>query len=147
MMRSAIFFLMTTLLVSCQIRDKNKQQIETVIMQEKSKSTTVELEYTAFDFQQILDGEVAEHRFYFKNTGAFPLIISNVTASCGCTVVEKPEKPVMPGESSYIKAKFDSKGRVGKMYKTITVVSNTDPEFPKLVIKGNVLPAEETKEN
>jgi hypothetical protein len=69
-----------------------------------------------------------------------PLIISNVSASCGCTVPEKPEAPIKTGEIGVIKVKFDSNGRAGSAYKTVTVLSNAQPGFPELALKGEVTP-------
>ena len=65
--------------------------------------------------------------YRFRNSGNKNLIIEDVRASCGCTVPEKPEKPLAPGEEGVIKAKFDSKGRVGPQSKTVTVVANAIP--------------------
>lgn len=73
----------------------------------------------------IREGQKLEVTFRFKNTGDKPLVIQSATPSCGCTVPEKPEKPVMPGEESMIKAVFDSQGRQGTNHKTINVVANT----------------------
>jgi hypothetical protein len=71
------------------------------------------------------EGEKIEVLFPFKNIGDKPLVINNVVASCGCTVPEKPEEPIMPGKQGIIKAVFDSKGRAGTNHKTITVKANT----------------------
>ena len=90
--------------------------------------TTLEwLDSTKQDFGVISEGQVLEVSFKFKNTGEKPLIITNATASCGCTVAEKPEKPILPGEEGYIKGKFDSNGRAGTNNKHIYVTANTKP--------------------
>jgi hypothetical protein len=62
----------------------------------------------------------------FKNAGNKPLIIENVSASCGCTVPEKPEKPLAPGETGFIKAKFNGSG-MGVIVKQVHVTTNTTP--------------------
>jgi len=77
---------------------------------------------------KVKEGEIVEVTFRFKNTGNKPLVVDNVSASCGCTVPEKPEEPVMPGKEGLIKAKFDSHGRIGPNTKTLTVVANTNSE-------------------
>jgi len=77
---------------------------------------------------KVKEGEIVEVTFRFKNTGTKPLVVDNVSASCGCTVPEKPEEPVMPGKEGLIKAKFDSHGRIGPNTKTLTVVANTNSE-------------------
>jgi hypothetical protein len=62
----------------------------------------------------------------FKNVGIKPLIIENVSASCGCTIPEKPEKPLAPGEVGFIKAKFNGSG-MGVIVKQVHVTTNTTP--------------------
>ena len=101
--------------------------------------TTVQIIDSVFDFGKVTDGEIVEFSYRFKNTGSLPLVISNATASCGCTVPEKPEAPIKPGETGYIKVKFNSAGRVGVAHKTVTVTSNAAPAFPELLLKGEVL--------
>lgn len=67
----------------------------------------------------------------FKNTGTEPLIISGAKGSCGCTVPNWPKEPIMPGESSQIEIRYDTK-RVGAINKTVTVTSN-DPSGNKTI--------------
>ncbi|MBM3431922.1 MAG: DUF1573 domain-containing protein [Bacteroidetes bacterium] len=62
----------------------------------------------------------------FKNVGNKPLIIDNATASCGCTVPEKPEKPIAPGEQGIIKATFNGSGE-GSIRKEVHVIGNLKP--------------------
>jgi hypothetical protein len=71
-------------------------------------------------------GKEIEIKWRFKNTGERPLIIEGVTASCGCTIPEKPEKPLLPGEEGVIKAKFNGSGS-GYIVKQVHVVANTNP--------------------
>jgi hypothetical protein len=60
------------------------------------------------------------------NTGNRPLIISDVSASCGCTMPKKPEAPIAPGQTDIIEVKFHSKqGQIGEVSKTVTVTANT----------------------
>ena len=71
------------------------------------------------------EGEVPEITWRFKNTGDKPLVVINAAGTCGCTVAEKPEQPVAPGETGVIKAKFSSEGRVGPNNKQVVVTTNT----------------------
>ncbi len=91
------------------------------------------------NFGDVKAGEVVMKTFEFTNTGKSPLVISEAQASCGCTVPEWPRAPLNPGETGKIIAKFDSNGKSGKQDKTITVVSNTNPNKTILRIKGNVI--------
>ena len=125
----------------CEVRKKDKQAGPDQLKQEQVKNpTTVELIDSVYNFGKVTEGENVEYNYRFKNTGANPLIISNVSASCGCTVPEKPEAPIMPGETGFIKVKFNSEGRVGQAHKSVTVISNANPEFVPLQLTGEVLP-------
>ena len=75
---------------------------------------------------KVQEGQVVEISWRFKNTGNKPLIITSTSASCGCTVAEKPEEPIAPGNEGIIKAKFDSNGREGMQRKEVFVTANTN---------------------
>lgn len=80
----------------------------------------------------------ASCEFKFTNTGSEPLIISNAKGSCGCTVPQWPKEPIMPGASSTIKVKYDSK-RLGPINKSVTITSNAVNTPTKVIrIKGNI---------
>jgi hypothetical protein len=93
---------------------------------------------SVYDFGTINEGEKVNFNFRFKNTGKHPLIVASAQASCGCTVPEKPEEPIQPGETGVLKVVFNSLGKVGPAHKTINVVSNAYPSFPTLLLKGVV---------
>ena len=77
---------------------------------------------------KVTEGQVIEVTYRFKNTGEKPLIVSNVRAGCGCTVADKPEEPIAPGQESRITAKFNSKGQsVGEHQKDVYMTANTAP--------------------
>ena len=101
-----------------------------------------ELEY---DFGKIMEGDKTTHAFKFKNTGKSQLIISDVGTSCGCTVAEKPDEPIAPGDESEILAEFNSTGKADrtkaetKVEKVISVYSNTTPNLTKLKMKGIII--------
>ena len=83
------------------------------------------LESDVVDYGTIDQGGEPLRLAKFKNTGTEPLIISGAKGSCGCTVPNWPKEPIMPGESSVIEIRYDTK-RVGAINKTVTVTSN-DP--------------------
>lgn len=101
--------------------------------------TTVQVIDSAYNFGKVTEGEVVEFSYRFKNTGSKPLVISNVSATCGCTVPEKPEKPIQPGDIGFIKVKFNSQGRPGMAHKSVNVLSNAEPAFPELLLQGEVI--------
>ena len=140
-MKKYVLFLMTVIsFVCCDVRRKDKVADGTASMAEMAAqdTTAVQIIDSLYNFGTVAEGEKVAYNFRFKNSGSKPLIVTNTTASCGCTVPVKPEKPVMPGETAFIKVIFNSKGKAGHNEKTITVTSNANPAFPPLLLKGEV---------
>lgn len=91
------------------------------------------------DFGEIAQGEKVKHAFKFTNEGENTLIISDVSAKCGCTVTEWPKIPIRPGESNEIEVVFSSDGKAGRQVNVITVITNSMPNTTVLKISGEVL--------
>jgi hypothetical protein len=96
-----------------------------------------QFEEETIDYGKIEKGSERERVFIFTNIGDQPLIIKNIQSSCGCTVPEKPEKPVMPGEKGEIKVSYDT-NRLGGFSKRITINSNAKTANKVIQIKGVV---------
>lgn len=92
------------------------------------------------DFGTIKEGDIVEHTYKIKNTGAAPLIIQSAQPSCGCTVPDFSKDPIAPGAEGFVKAKFDTNGKTNAQNKTITVTANTWPKQTTLRFKAMVLP-------
>jgi Protein of unknown function (DUF1573) len=90
----------------------------------QSDSAKIEFDNPNHDFGEINEGEVVNTTFKFKNVGSMPLEILNVDVTCGCTVAEKPEKPIGAGQTGEIKVQFNSAGKSGVNKKYVTVTSN-----------------------
>ena len=94
-----------------------------------------------FNFGSIKEAKgLASHVFTIRNTGDVPLVITRVTASCGCTRPEWTKEPIAVGASGILKVTYNPKGRPGPFYKTITIYSNAEKPRYNLAIKGNVIP-------
>ena len=136
------FFLMSSfciLFAGCDVRKKDKKAVMPAAKEIKDP-TTVQMIDSIYDFGKVTEGEIVEYSYRFKNAGDKPLVITEQPhASCGCTIAERPEEPIMPGDTGFIKVKFDSKNRPGEAHKTVTVNSNTNPPFPELLLKGTVM--------
>ena len=91
------------------------------------------------DFGDIVQGQQVAHTFVLTNTGKQPLIISNVAATCGCTVPSWPKEPVAPGKSAEIKVSFNSAGKVGKQNSVVRIYSNASEPIEKVSLISNVL--------
>lgn len=84
-------------------------------------------------------------KFTFVNKGDKPLLVSNVSASCGCTTPGWSKEAVAPGQKGFVEAEYNPAGRPGKFEKQLTVISN-DVAVPStiLTIKGEVKEKEKT---
>lgn len=119
---------------ACGTSDKNSPRLTAEegrkSLADTANFTTIQwLDSTTQNLGKVKEGQVVEVRFRFKNTGDKNLIIENVSASCGCTVPETPDRPFAPGEEGVIKAKFDSNRRLGVNDKNVFVRANTKPEL------------------
>lgn len=103
----------------------------------QDKVAKIEFKSETVDYGDIEKGSDGVRVFTFTNTGTAPLIISNVSSSCGCTIPKKPEDPILPGATGEIQVKYDT-NRVGPIRKAITVTSNADIPTKVLKIKGEV---------
>jgi hypothetical protein len=130
-MKKILYVLLAAGLFACQSADKKTGAA--LSQEEKDKAagdtanfTTIEwLDSTYKDLGKLKKGQEVEISYRFKNTGNKNLIIANVTASCGCTIPEKPEKPIAPGEEDVIRAKFNSTNFQGEVRKEIFITANT----------------------
>ena len=93
----------------------------------------------AHDFGKIIQGETVTYTFKFKNTGESNLLISAVSTSCGCTATKYSKKPVAPESDGFVQVTFISEGRKGFQNKTVTVLTNTQPNKTTLRIKAMVV--------
>ena len=108
--------------------------------QEVFNGPAIELNKEVHDYGTIENGADGTCEFIVKNIGTEPLIISRCKGSCGCTVPTCDKTPVLPGETTVIKVKYDTK-RTGTINKSVTITSNAVNEPTKVVrIKGKVLP-------
>ena len=95
---------------------------------------------TLFDAGEVMKGEVITAKFSIKNTGDYPLVIADVVGSCSCTVAEKPEEPIAPGESGDVLAYVNTdKLSAGPLNKSVRIVANTENSVTEVIVKANVI--------
>lgn len=147
-MKSFIYNLLIVLLLLSACKNESKNSLSGDIVNnplsasEENKSNKmpiISFEKTEFDFGKIYQGEKVSCNFKFFNKGNADLIISDASASCGCTVADYPEETIKPGESGYIAVEFNTRGRSGMQTKIVTVMSNTNPSKSILTIKAMVM--------
>lgn len=89
------------------------------------------------EFGVVLWKHPATATFTIKNDGDKPLVISNVTTSCGCTVADWTKTPIAPGATGTVSSTFDAKV-LGHFYKDIGVYCNAADRPIYLMIQGEV---------
>ena len=84
----------------------------------------------SIDFGDITQGDKVEHVFQ----------LTNVAATCGCTIPSWPKEPIAPGKTSEIKVSFNSAGKMGKQNSVVRIYSNAAEPIEKVSLISNVLP-------
>lgn len=133
--------------VSCNNQKATESQADSasVSTDGSQSSASISFETNSYDFGKINEGDKATHEFKFTNNGISPLIISNATATCGCTVPEYPKEPIAPGKTGVIKVVFNSAGKTGMQHKIVTLTTNANPSTTELYLTGEVKGAEVVK--
>lgn len=72
--------------------------------------------------------------FELKNTGQEPLVVIDISTTCGCAKATFNKQPVTPGNTQTIEVTMTPK-EVGLFNETLTVICNTD-KIIRLKIKG-----------
>lgn len=104
----------------------------------KSDLPVMEFEQVKHDFGTVVQGEKVAHTFKFTNTGGSNLVISNASATCGCTVPTWSKKPVKPGDQGSVEVVFNSSGRTGSVSKTVNILANTQPNTVQLEVTAEI---------
>jgi hypothetical protein len=93
-----------------------------------------------FNFGKLEQGKSVSHEFKFKNVGKEPMVISDATATCGCTKPSFAKDPIKPGGNGVISVTFNSTGKMGAQDKAITITSNAKDGQKVIHLKGEVEP-------
>lgn len=108
--------------------------------QDKKADELVKVNTENYNFSKIKQGTPVTTFFEITNTTATPVIIENVTASCGCTTPKWSKEPLAPGASSKIEVGYNAAalGTFGKdVY--IKLAGASQPKVVK--ISGEVMEA------
>ncbi|MFN2440442.1 MAG: DUF1573 domain-containing protein, partial [Chitinophagaceae bacterium] len=96
----------------------------------------LDLKESVYDFGKIPQGKPVYHYFEIVNKGTTPLILDNVSTTCGCTTPEWSKEPIAIGQTAKIKVGYNAASE-GSFEKPITITYNAN--FTKEIkIKGNV---------
>lgn len=100
----------------------------------------IQFENEELNFGQVSQGEKIDLEINFSNIGSSPLLITSVLPSCGCTLINDwPQDPIGKNEAEKINIQFNSEGKVGVQDKTVTIITNADPQTYIIHLKGEVI--------
>ncbi len=115
-------------------KSKKKHEIDSTLMVPE-----VIFESKVYNYGTILQDSEGLATFVLKNVGNANLIITNCSASCGCTVPNWPKEPIEPGAIDTITVKYDTR-RLGAINKNVYVMTNAGDHRIILNLKGEVIP-------
>jgi len=132
-----------SMLVACNNSSKNVNEAADSTVTVEGEATAVGggkivFEESKYDFGTVKEGAVVDHTFKFKNEGTEPVILGQVSTSCGCTTPSYTTDPVLPGKEGEINVSFNSAGHPGVQQKLITISSNAETPVMTVELRGTV---------
>jgi len=124
-----LFFIAVSIFALTACNSKDEYQI--------GQKTTMEV-VDRIDAGEVMLGEKVKTVIKVKNTGTYPLVLSEVKGSCSCTIADYPEDPIAPGKTADIKAEIETKS-IGKLTKDVRISANTEPSLNTVIITADVI--------
>lgn len=107
---------------------------------QNNNGTNLKFDKEVIDFGKIKEGGgPVSGTFKFKNTGTKPIVIYNITSSCGCTTPEWRKEPILPGKEGTIKVTYLNDQGPYPFDKKLTVYSSATKKPTILRITGIVM--------
>lgn len=129
-MRNILYYIMAILL--CSVLDTANLYAQNAALKFDSEK---------WNFGKIAeDGGNVEHTFTFTNTSSKPVVIIDVTTSCGCTTPSYSRKPIMSGQKGEIVVSIDPMNRPGHFSKVASVLTSASEQTINLSIEGTIEP-------
>lgn len=146
MKKFSLIAIVSMSLITFSCKEKATEKIENANVEaaavrdaSANKMAVMSFDKTFHDFGQITQGTPQQTVFTFTNTGDAPLIITDATSSCGCTIPDYPKNtPIAPGEQGQMVVNFNGSGQ-NQVTKTINVQANTANGNELLKIQAFVL--------
>ncbi len=164
MKRAALFVITFLLLLSFPLQAQTKRlsreaidSIRNIKVPENGESILA-FAVNVVDFGTIYENDSARtFSFQFRNSSNERVVLSNVSANCGCIYSRCEKYEYEPGEEGTLYVKFNPKGRSGTVDKNIFVYAMTAKDFysdtkiensrpmlvAKLTLLGNVVDTNE----
>jgi hypothetical protein len=128
-------------------KEKEKEQVAPTVKQPETPEVQVlrpdfpilRFDSERYNFGKVAQGDMVKYTFSFTNEGGHDLVISSVSASCGCTATNWTHEAVKPGARGEIEISFNTAGKMGPQEKSVSVVANTEPAMKVVYLTGEVV--------
>ena len=121
--------------VTPRVWESFKYEIEAGNKTDQKIITTVEVKKTVHDCGTVLKNEANPAVFTIGNIGENPLVISRISATCGCTKVTWDKQPIAAGTSATIQTEI-TLAEVGSFSKNLVVYCNAKESPIILTLRG-----------
>lgn len=92
---------------------------------------------TEYDLGKVPQSETVNGFYTFTNVSDQPIYIKSAKGSCGCTGIDYPMTPILPGQNASITAHF--KSNIIKPFKMDVTVETSEDKVYYLKLKGEVV--------
>jgi hypothetical protein len=90
------------------------------------------------DLGRIKEGDVIEYEVNVVNRDSVAMVLLDVSASCGCTMLDYDANPIITGDTARITLRYDSKGQSGSQLKTIRLYTSLTPRPYTILLMADV---------
>ena len=111
-------------------------------------SSSVYTSETTHDFGSVYEGDLLHYTFTVRNLHPWPITISGVGASCGCTtafVRPGSANRLMPLQSTPIDVTLDTSGDRGAVQEGVIISIGGNSRYNLLYVKASVKPKVKTR--
>lgn len=97
-------------------------------------------EERVWDLGRVKRNAVIKRAFSFKNDSGRAMNITGMNTSCSCTVTAAKDKSLLPGQSTEVEVKFNSRGYSPGAVQQHVYINTDDPNRPvlKFTVKAEV---------
>jgi len=114
------------------------QSSQQAVKQQDNNKAYFSLEKKSVNFGEIKMGSTKTIQLSFTNTGKKTLVLTDVFTNCGCTTVDWPKDPFLPGKSGIIKITYNPT-ETGPFNKSVWIYTNAQNDSEIIQIEGIII--------
>lgn len=91
------------------------------------------------DLGRMQSGEQVEYLLGVRNVDSTALAILEIRNSCSCTMLTYEKQPVKPGDTAFVRVRYDSNRQFGSQFKHIQIVTSLHERPLNVFIQAEVV--------